>query len=440
MNIKKRCFVRIISFLTAASIICAGFFVCEYNKRVYLKEQIANGYKESLAEFSALLSEINFGLKKQLYSSDDAMLSALSADIFKNSAAAKECLARLPISPENTDKLYKFLATAGDFSRAVAVSDTDEITEENKKQLKQLITFSDKLTEAVSTTSAELEESDSFTQDVKESIEKLENETAFSASVEDITEIADGVPTLIYDGPFSDHVNRQEAKLLAGKSTVSKSDALKKAEEYLGEKNLKYCCDENSATESYIFEGQNSVCAITKKGGYCLYMNKEVESSKTSISANKAVENAKNYLNKITGLTFCESYYTINENVMTVNLAFCENNIIFYPDLIKVSVRMDNGDIIAVEARGFIMNHYDRTAYAYKNKIDTAKKVLSDQLKVQSSSKALISDDALNEIYCYEFICKATDGGDVIVYINEQTLKEENIFIIIHTEGGTLTY
>ena len=80
------------------------------------------------------------------------MLSALSADIYKNSSAAKECLERLPVSQENTDNIYKFLATAGDFSRAVAVSNNDEVTAQNKKQLKKLIDFSEKLSNEITQT------------------------------------------------------------------------------------------------------------------------------------------------------------------------------------------------------------------------------------------------------------------------------------------------
>ena len=124
-------------------------------------------------------------------------------------------------------------------------------------------------------------------------------------------------------------------------------------------------------------------------------------------------------------------YKTINNII--------ENNIIYYPDLIKVGVRLDNGDITSVEARGFIMSHHKREVNEFSNSVEQAKKVVANQLKVVGSSKALISNDALDEKYCYEFKCKTEENEDVIVYINEKSLVEENIFIIIHTEGGTLT-
>ena len=438
MKIKKRRFVRIISFLTAAVLVLGGCTLHQRMQKNNLKERIALGYKQSISEFSSLISEINTDLKKQLYSSSPEMLSALSADIYKNSSAAKECLERLPVSQENTDNIYKFLATAGDFSKAVAVSNTDEVTEENKKQLKKLINFSEKLAYGITQAAMDLEESNSLTEDVDNVMDKLENETAFSAITEDISEIAADVPTLIYDGPFSDHINRRQALLLENKQEITKEQALIKAKFYADEDDLKYTCDENSNTESYIFEDEDVVCAVTKKGGYCLYMNKTEVSDSQKITDEQAIAKAKQYLNNITGLNFCESYYIINENIMTVNLAFCENDIIYYSDLIKVGVALDNGEIVSVEARGFIMNHHNRDKYTFKNSDQAAKNVINNELTVNKSQKALITDNALNEIYCYEFKCKASDGGDVIVYINDQTLKEENVFIINHVEGGTL--
>mgnify|MGYP004498342793 FL=1 len=439
MKIKKRPFIRIISFLCAAVLAAGGFALTEHNNKVYLRQQITNEYKQSLTEFSSLISEINFGLKKQLYSSSPTMLSNLSTDIYKNSAAAKECLERLPISEKSTENIYKFLATTGDFSKAVSASNTDEVTEKNKKQLKKLIDFSDKLTDEITATASMLEDNDLLSEDVDNAMNKLDIATTFSSSAEDIGEIAKNIPTLIYDGPFSDHVNKKEAELLKGANSFSKEDAMKKAEVYLNERNLKYTCDENSATESYIFEGNGSVCAVTKKGGYCLYMNKLKSVNKTKIKPKTAISNAKAYLKDVLGLDFKESYYIINENIITINMAYFENNIIYYPDLIKVGVRLDNGDITSVEARGFIMSHHKREVNEFSNSVEQAKKVVANQLKVVGSSKALISNDALDEKYCYEFKCKTEENEDVIVYINEKSLVEENIFIIIHTEGGTLT-
>lgn len=438
MKINRRVFVKIISFLSAFALVLGGFALKTNCMKNDLKEQIQLGYKQSLSEFSSLLQEINFDLKKQLYSSSPTILSSLSSDIYKNTAAAKECLERLPIAQQNSENIYKFLSTAGDFSKAVATQKNEQI-DKNKIQLKKLIEFSNKLSTEISNTAMQFEEGDVLSADVDNIMQKLEKQTEFSASVEDIAEIASGIPTLIYDGPFSDHVLNAESKLLKSKSKISQQQALQIAKEICGDDDLKYCCDEESNTESYIFEDEQTVCAITKRGGYCLYMNDSADADESQkLSKDDCVSIGKTTLKKIYGLDFKESYHIINENVITINFAYTQDGVTFYSDLIKVGVDLFDGDVVSIEARGFIMNHHKRKSYSYIHTETQASEKIGDELTVKSINKAVVTDDSLNEHYCYEVYAQAEDGGDVIVYINDKDLSEQNVFIILHYEGGSL--
>ena len=438
MKINKRVFVKIISFLSAFALVLGGFALKTNCAKNDLKFRIEQGYKQSLSEFSSLLQEINFDLKKQLYSSSSEMLSALSSDIYKNTAAAKACLERLPITQTNSENIYKFLATAGDFSKAVAVSNGEQV-DKNKMQLKKLIEFSDVLATEISNTAMQFEDGELLNEDVNNIINKLENKTEFSASTEDIAEIASGVPTLIYDGPFSDHVLNTKSKLLENAKEISKQQALEIAKKICKKQELAFCCDEESNTESYIFEDEDSVCAITKRGGYCLYMNEtdDIEEPQT-VSKEKSISIAKNTLKKVYGLDFKESYYIVSENVITINFAYVQDDVVFYSDLVKVGVDLSDGDVVSIEARGFVMNHHKRQNYTYIHTEKQASEKVSKELAIKSVNRAVVTDDALNEHYCYEFHTISQDGGDVIVYINDKDLSEQNIFIILHTQGGEL--
>ncbi|MBQ4156313.1 MAG: germination protein YpeB, partial [Clostridia bacterium] len=147
---------------------------------------------------------------------------------------------------------------------------------------------------------------------------------------------------------------------------------------------------------------------------------------------------AKKYLNKTLGLQFKESYYIVNENVATINFAFFENGVTFYSDLIKVGVDLEDGDIVSLEARGFVMNHHNREKYTYKHTKSQAEKTINSELKIKTVNKAVALDDAQNEIYCFEFHCKTETGEDIIVYVKDKDLSEQDIFMIIHTDGGDL--
>ncbi len=43
-----------------------------------------------------------------------------------------------------------------------------------------------------------------------------------------------------------------------------------------------------------------------------------------------------------------------------IPFALVQNGVIIYPDLVKVTVALDNGDIVGYEAMGYLMSHHDR--------------------------------------------------------------------------------
>ena len=70
--------------------------------------------------------------------------------------------------------------------------------------------------------------------------------------------------------------------------------------------------------------------------------------------------------------------------------------------------------------------------------IEDAKEKLNKKIGILSEGKAIIPDDVGNEKYCYEFKGKVEDK-EFLVYVDVYTGEEENILIILETEGGTLT-
>jgi germination protein YpeB len=134
-----------------------------------------------------------------------------------------------------------------------------------------------------------------------------------------------------------------------------------------------------------------------------------------------------------------ETYYEIENNVMTVNYAYSDLGKRVYPDLVKVSVAMDNGEILGYDAKGFLVNHTERE---YPEKLysqTSAEKSISPKLTVLSHRLAVIPTDGLNEKLCYEFVCQSESGRKTLVYINAETGEEEQILLLVESESGVLT-
>jgi len=51
---------------------------------------------------------------------------------------------------------------------------------------------------------------------------------------------------------------------------------------------------------------------------------------------------------------------------------------------------------------------------------------------------ALVPSDSTAEKRCYEFTCISEEGREILIYINVMTLEEEQIFILLKTDGGVL--
>ena len=111
----------------------------------------------------------------------------------------------------------------------------------------------------------------------------------------------------------------------------------------------------------------------------------------------------------------------------------------YYTDLIKVGIALDNGEAVMFGAQGFIMNHTDRGVRNAKMTAEKAESVLSPLLKVKSCSLAVVPLYSRAERLCYEFLCDGENGDQLLVYINADTLSQEDIKLLVKTDSGTLT-
>ena len=133
-----------------------------------------------------------------------------------------------------------------------------------------------------------------------------------------------------------------------------------------------------------------------------------------------------------------QTYYLKNEGIVTINYAYSQDGVIMYPDLIKLKIALDNGQVLGVETTGYLNNHTIRDISKVKITKEQAKEKLNKNLDIESETLAVIPTDWKTELLCYEFKGKVGDTN-YIVYINAETGKEEEILVITDTPNGILT-
>lgn len=74
-----------------------------------------------------------------------------------------------------------------------------------------------------------------------------------------------------------------------------------------------------------------------------------------------------------------------------------------YPDLVKVGVALDTGDVVSFESEGYLMNHGDRTLPAPAVSEAEAAAQVDGSLTVLAHQLALIPTGGEYEVLCHEF-------------------------------------
>lgn len=443
-QVSRRGKIRVRLYTSVLILVLFSAFVINAQKASELSRQLNADAERSLSTLEACMSSINTNLTKGLYANTTPMLSSMAISLTRDAASAKNSLSALPLSDTQLDNMLKFLSQVGAFVSTLdrKLSLGEPITSEERNQLKQLIDISQKLLSELDTITQGVEDgSVSFKQAgstlQKSADQSVQIDSAFGDAEQTITDY----PTLIYDGPFSDHILNQSPKTLEGKPDISKEKALEIASDFIGidKSTLRFDSETNGVIETYNFFVDSINISVCKKGGAVLYLLGSSSAGESVISPEQAVENAKSFLSAKGYENMKESYYSTQDGICTVNFAYENEGVICYPDLIKLSVSLETGNIISFDARGYIMNHTDRPPVQSKISADEAKMSVSDYLTVMSSRLAVIPTDYKTEKTAYEFHCKTPDEQEVLVYIDVLTAKEDDILLLLYSDGGILT-
>ena len=354
------------------------------------------------------------------------------------------------MNTEELSQTAKFLNQVSDYSYSLSRKNikNEELTSEDFDNLKLLHQYSVQLEGTLNQLSEEIYSGtinwDNFMKNKSlEYAQTVDNISGFSHIDTNLKQYEG----LIYDGAYSDHVNKTEKVGLVG-DDVSQEDAYKRVQDFFGEDKLENIefnqFLENADIPAYDFsvklknQEEKANIEISKKGGYVVEMQNNRGVSEEKISQEEANEIGKNFLAEKGFEGMKETYFTKLGNVVTVNYAYEYEGIIVYPDLIKVKIALDNGEILGIETTGYLNSHTDREFSDVELTIDEARENLNSDLEILSEGMAIIPTEWKSEILCYEFKGKVEDR-EFLVYINCETGEEEDILVILDTPGGTLT-
>lgn len=422
-----------------------------YQKEVEAKQTSENTYNMAFYELVDYVGNVETYLAKSLISTTPQHGAETLTNLWREANMAQTYLSRLPIESQELENTQKFLNQVSDYSYSLSRKNIydESLTDEDLKNLKDLHNYSLELENTLNQLSEDINSgrikwgeltkkgSIAFAQQVS-----TESKDGFSNLEENFHEYSG----LIYDGAFSEHLTSEEKKGLTGEN-INEEKAKELAKDFIGKDKIKEISNlglsENATIPAYSFsvqtnEGRNINISVSQKGGHVVYMNYDRDVNSEVLSQEEADKKGKEFLTQKGFQNMKETYYLKQEGIMTINYAYNQNGVVMYPDLIKVKVALDNGDILGVETSGYLNNHTERDISKVKISKEEAKKTLNKQLNIESEGLAYIPTEWKTEILCYEFKGKV-DDTEFLVYINSENGREEDILVIKDTPNGVLT-
>lgn len=390
-----------------------------------------NGYKQSLYLACDSMKNLDANLGKTAVSHDTAHQTEMLAKVIVHSNQVNQCLSNLPF--EASDKLancQKFVNQTQDYATYLLgkLSQGEQLSADERVALCNLDYVAGNLYDFLQAYA----ESDSGMFITNGNGQN--NVGSLSDSLSDVEDNAFEYEKLIYDGPFSDSVEKKVYK----PSTPLSRDKLDVIAGELFD-GAKFNAEINHEGKLYLYDVTDGRVYLTQDGKVAQY---EAYSEVSTLEAyepatcDKCIEAAEEFCRKL-GYDVKGVWISKTQDTVTyVNCATVVDDVIVYPDLIKVALN-DKGEVVGFEARAYLLNHTDWDVSFGQTSEDTARKALDPALKVTNVAKALVEKN--NKQYlCYEFQCMQGDR-QYYVYVDSVTGNEVEIFKVISgTEGYTV--
>lgn len=437
---KLKAFKTAVICLSVAVIALASVLTFVYimpsSKDIALEGAYARAFYDVVEE----VDNIDVNLSKTLASKDASSKQKYLLDVAVSSELAESALQSLPLEDESKFYTTKLVNQIGDYSKYLnnKLIDGEDFSKEDTDSLKLLYSATVSLREVLKTSMDEMDSGFSFS-----AISKNGGKNALLDNFNKLQNLSSSYPELIYDGPFSDGLENRQIKGLKGEE-ISKEQAKKLLAEYFSEykvKEIHYKGNLNSDIDCFNFtlktEKDEIYAQVSKIGGKLIMFSDRGSCKEVKIDSASAVKKGQDFLSKCGNENMMPVWINLSNNVYTINFAYSEQDIPAYPDLIKVRVCAETGNVIGIEASLYYTNHTSRVIETPKLGIEEAEKKLNDDLVVSTARLAIVPFGNFSEKLCYEFSGEI-NGETYYVYIDAITGKQIQMFKVIESGEGTL--
>ena len=250
-------------------------------------------------------------------------------------------------------------------------------------------------------------------------------------------------PSMIYDGAFSDARHYGSPKAL-GEGRIDQRQAMEAARAFVGEervRSVEAAPDSGGALASYgvkltLNDGVVLNAEVTRQGGKMLWMVPEHAAFEPGWTLEECAEAARDFLLDRGYGEMEANHYQVYDGLAVINFVAVQDGVLLYPDLVKVQVRMDTGEVVGLEANNYLMNHTERTGLSPALSGEQALEKASSRLEAGQARLCVIPYRE-GERLCYE-VPGRYEGREYRVYIDAITGEEAEVLMMVDSVGGRM--
>ncbi len=430
-----------VAVLTGVLIFSAAAIYAVHRDREHYRIQLENIYKKAFYELSDNMNNLDVKMSKLMVASSSSESLRYLNEVSRQTDTTAASLSQLPITENTIEKTSKFINQLGDFCKGLSnkVAAGKTISEPESQQIENLYDTGSELRKQVTILAGKVAEGYSFSKSIRGGYGDELLKDSFTQIEQGTVEY----PSLIYDGPFSDSLQNAQPKGLP-ENEVGQEEAQSALEGYLKDFDVQGISYQNSSDGkmfSYNFNvntaGGQLFAQVSKMGGKLLLIDNMRDLDNVELEVDECIDIAESFVAAL-GIENAQAVWQSDyHGYVYVNIAAVQDNVVLYPDLIKVIVARDNGEIIGYEARGYYTNHTERQLPSPALNTMQARQKTFSRLTVDSERLTLIPLETGEERLAYEFFGNYRDLT-YFVYIDALTGEEINVLRVIDSEDGSL--
>ena len=419
MYIKKKTFILIITYLSAAAIAFGAYSAVLSVGGAGYRSTARYGYEHAFGEVVTAAEKLSDALHRGAYATGAEMSASVCADVYGSCLTAGMTMSELPFSTQELENTARFVGVAADFSQSLMGSGGfDDAT---RKSFAELYKTAEEITETLDELRDDIDNG-TVKMDEPENLFGEAGNSLLSTAMLEMESGLGELPELDYDGRYTKTAAEECA------DPITEDEARTIAADFLGLEGDEISLQYRSETGATSFEYKDKSLLVDGWGNVVSMSSSRVV---TGDMPAKDMKNAAcNFLKKH-GIK--NMHLVSSERIGgTLSMRFerLDGGVRIEADSVKISVAADTGEVYSFDASA----HYAAAKkHAKPERIVTqtqAASALPKELSAKPRGMVYAETAGGSERLCYEFECADEAGERLHVLVDASTGEQYRISFI----------